>query len=729
VAVSDQKKFRLTIWDFSISGWRGTQKAVVYDASDIGVEENANDVGSAFWTLKNDHPQISEFVPLERHYEIARWNDSIATPRWEFVGAGVINDFNATEYETVFAGIDYKAVMNQVTTPLSQITFASVSPINPNLATVQKTTIFNSTDGVEGTDQVFGDSFDVNGRVNFNVITAMTVSAATISAIANTTKTISITSGTSTYTASVQTPYFQLTYSLEWTGSTSLTGGATGTFGGVAFTNGFPNTPRMRVAIFASPPAAQDLGDPPVGSIGRIAEFNVNADSSSGVNRFKSQNKVVDILPFSAREELYTALVAAGAASATVASTLIETPTGSTSKTGTQTVYAFRSGLTYTLDLYAGIYAAFTTSTNKWYVSPSTKAKSTQEATLGQGTNSVVDIVQRVFNNVATGATSGRLRYSTMSVINSGSTATTHTVYSAGEPSLQHIGDVCDIEMGARTDGGKVVFGIAKPAPGSSYEGNFELKVNVSSSPVTTGPALRYPETIKSYSYAPGYAKVRNDVTVIPTEKYLSGSSGQGTGASIIGATASNSSSIAQFGRIPMVVAKGGFVNSQSATNEASRMIELYGTLRTNTNTSILNSTVVPKNTKQVGLKIAVDGLYVNSSWDVGDSINVQIKHGLVDINEPFVIAGYRWYGESDGHERLEMDLVQGSSFAASYNLSAAAPDSGDTGAPSAVGASSFGGNAVPRSRKSTTPRTTTTTTAANIPTRPIYRRGGNVLL
>jgi hypothetical protein len=113
----------------------------------------------------------------------------------------------------------------------------------------------------------------------------------------------------------------------------------------------------------------------------------------------------------------------------------------------------------------------------------------------------------------------------------------------------------------------------------------------------------------------------------------------------------------------------------------------------------------------------------------VGDSINVQIKHGLVDINEPFVIAGYRWYGESDGHERLEMDLVQGSSFAASYNLSAAAPDSGDTGAPSAVGASSFGGNAVPRSRKSTTPRTTTTTTAANIPTRPIYRRGGNVLL
>jgi hypothetical protein len=715
VAVSDQKKFRLTIWDFSISGWRGTQKAVVYDASDIGVEENANDVGSAFWTMKNDHPQISEFVPLERHYEIARWNDSIATPRWEFVGAGVINDFNATEYETVFAGIDYKAVMNQVTTPLSQITFANASPINPNLATVQKTTIFNSTDGVVARDQVYGSSYDVNGLVEYDVTESIQVSTANVVAYANTTKTVSVVSGATTYTASVQTPYVQLTYQIDYTGATTLTGGFTGSIGGLSWTGGFSSTPLMRVAIFASPPAALDLGDPPIGSTGRIAEFSIGADGSSGVNRFKATNRLVDILPFSARQELYDSLVSQGAASATVASALIETPTGSANKSGTQTVYAFRNGLTYSLDLYAGIYAAYSTANNRFFVSTGSRAKSSVEVTLGQGTNSVVDIVQRVFNNVATGTTSGRLRYSTMSVINSGSTATTHTVYSAGEPSLQHIGDVCDIEMGARTDGGKVVFGIAKPSAGSSYDGNFQLRLNVSSSPITTGPALRYPETIKSYTYAPGYAKVRNDVTIIPTEKYLSGATGQGTGASIIGATASNSSSIAQFGRIPMVVAKGGFVNSQSATNEASRMIELYGTLRTNTNTSILNSTVVPKNTKQVGLRIAVDGLYVNSSWDVGDSINVQIKHGLVDINEPFVIAGYRWYGESDGHERLEMDLVQGSSFAASYNLSAATPSGDQMGAPSAPSTSSFGGTAVPRSRKpsptSRTPTTTTTTT------------------
>ncbi len=647
--MSDQKKFRITLWQLDTStGWRSSSaKAVVYDAMSIGVNENANDVGSAYWTLNNDHPQISKFTPLETHYEIARW--SLARSRWEFVAAGILDDYNVTEYQTTFSGLDYMAVMNQIFTPLSNITFASVSPINPNLATVQKTTIFNSTDGVEGTDQVFGTSFDINGRVNFDVIDSMTVSSATVSAYANTTKTISITSGTSTYTASVQTPYVQLTYSLEWTGATSLSGGATGTFGGVAFTNGFPNTPRMRVAIFASPPAAQDIGDPPVGSTGRIAEFNVNADSSSGVNRFKAQNRVVDVLPLSAREELFTALVAAGAASATVASALIETPTGSASKTGTQTVYAFRNGLTYSLDCYAGIYAAFTAVTNKWYVSPGLKAKSTSEVTLGQGTDNVSVIATRVFLNAKTANTSSRIRYATLNI--SGSTATTHVTYSAGQPVVGYLGDVADLEMGAKTDNSKVIFGIDKPTAGATYSGNFKLQTSVSSASITAF-ALRYPENIKAFSFTPGFSKVRNDITIIPTERYLTGATAQGSqGAQIIGATASDSASLALYGRIPLVAAQGGFVNAAAAQNQANRLLNSYK----------------PANSKQVGLSVVVDGVDLWNGWDVGDSIRVTIKRGLVDVDEPFVIAGIRWFGESAGHEKVELDLIQGSAFAAAF--------------------------------------------------------------
>jgi len=678
--VNDQKKFRLILWSTSTSGWRDQQVAVVYDAKSIGVEEHANDVGSAYWTLNNDHPQISQFQPLRRHYEISRWSDTRS--RWEFVGAGMLNDYTSTEYETTFSGIDYKAVLNQIFTPLSNITFATISPINPNLATVQKTTIFNSTDGVTGTDQVYGSSYDTKGQVNYDVVDTMTVSDATISAIANTTKTISITSGTSTYTASVQTPYLQLTYSLAWTGSTSLTGGFTGTFGGLTWTGGFANTPMMRVGIFASPPGSLDLGDPPIGATGRIAEFNIAADSSSGVNRFKAQNRVVDILPFSARENLYTALVSAGANSATVASTLIETPTGSSNKTGTQTVYAFRNGLTYSLQLYAGIYATFSTATNKWYVSQDTKTKSTPEVTLGQGTEDVSSIVQRVFNNAKTTSSSSRIRYASLSV--SGSTYTTHTTYSAGQPSLDYIGDICDLEMGARGGGTKAIFGINKPIAGSSYSGNFKLSLNVSSTAITTGPSLKYPENIKSYSFSPGFAKVRNNITIVPTERYLSGSTGQGaSGAQIIGASASDSASIAAYGNIPLVAAKGGFVNAASAQNEANRMLTLYGSLDTTVSPS------VPKNTKQVSLRVTVDGIDPFYNWDVGDSIGVNVEHGLVNINEPFVISGARWFGESNGQELLELDLVQGSSFAAAFggggSQSASGTPAASIGSPGAV--------------------------------------------
>lgn len=709
--MSDQPKFRITLWDFNASGWRGTQKAVVYNASSIGVEEKANDVGSAFWTLANDNPQIAEFVPLERHYEIARWNQDASTPRWEFVAAGILNDYSATEFETTFAGLDYKSVMNQVFTPLNKITFGNVSPLNPNLATVAKVTVFNQTDGSEAKDQVFGTSYDIYGKAFFDVTTSMTVTSASVLGVATTTKTVSVTSGTSTYTASTETPYARVTYSLAYVGATTLSGGT------------FFTTPTMRVGIFASPPAASDMGDPPVGNFGRVAEFNLSADSSSGVNRFKAQSRTVDLFPFDARDTLYTALVAQGAATSAAANALLETPTTSAIQSGTPVVYALRKGLTYTFNVYAAIYASYTSVTNKWFISPGPQSKETEEVTLGQGTDNVVNLVQNVFNNAVTGIANGRLRYASLAVVDGASTATTHTTYSAGQPSVDYIGDLCDLEMGARTDGGKVVFGINKPAAGSFYDGTFKLRVNVASTALTTGPALRYPETIKSYSFAPGYARVRNDITIVPTEKYLAGSTGQGTGANIIGATASNSASVNLYGRIPLVIAKGGFVNAQSAGNEASRMIELYGTLDSNTNTAVLNSTVVPRNTRQIGLRIAVDGIGVNEGWDVGDSINVQIKHGIVDINEPFVIAGYRWFGETDGHERLEMDLVQGSSFAASYRLSANTPLSGSPGAPSAVG---FGGTATRTSggTTTTTTRTTTTTTTPTY-TQTSYGTGG----
>jgi len=115
-----QSPFRITLWDTSGSGrGRGAVKAVISDAKYIGVSSYLNEGGEAFFTLAYNHPQISECVPLERHYRIERWDEEDAIYRT--VGTGILQDYQATENETVFYGIDYMAALNQTLTDTAAI--------------------------------------------------------------------------------------------------------------------------------------------------------------------------------------------------------------------------------------------------------------------------------------------------------------------------------------------------------------------------------------------------------------------------------------------------------------------------------------------------------------------------------------------------------------------------------------------------------------------------------
>jgi hypothetical protein len=58
-------------------------------------------------------------VPLERHYRIDRWDEEDAVYRT--VGTGILQDYQATDNETVFYGIDYMTVLNQTITDVSSI--------------------------------------------------------------------------------------------------------------------------------------------------------------------------------------------------------------------------------------------------------------------------------------------------------------------------------------------------------------------------------------------------------------------------------------------------------------------------------------------------------------------------------------------------------------------------------------------------------------------------------
>lgn len=98
--------FRVTLWDNTGSGHgRGTVKAIIDDARDIGVSGYANQGGECFFTLPWNHPAINEIVPWQRHYEVKRYNRT--TGIYDVVGVGWIDDYDATADEVIVYGTDY----------------------------------------------------------------------------------------------------------------------------------------------------------------------------------------------------------------------------------------------------------------------------------------------------------------------------------------------------------------------------------------------------------------------------------------------------------------------------------------------------------------------------------------------------------------------------------------------------------------------------------------------
>lgn len=592
--MSESLKYRITLWDRTgTNGWRGQQKAVVFDAKSIGIEEYANDSGSAFWTLNNDHPQISEFQPLSRHYEISYWSPTKS--RWEFAAAGILNDYQATEYETTFSGIDYKAVFNQYYTPNAGATVTLTTKISPNCApNVYGSPFFGTSYLTTGTSIIYTSDFSTTASVVDIPFYAYDNNDG----------------GATTQTI---TDALQLNITSIYTGTA---------------TTGFDT--QFYFAVMASPPASEDSGEPPLPKSTTLGYLVIDADGLTGTASKRVTNKNAIFVPYEL--SLLTKWADAGSPFSAPASLSNTTP---------RVFSPTRRGVTYQFQIYAGIYRS---STSTWYVQK--VGTKTGLITQAQKTLNAVEIVTDTFTTV-TAKTNSRIKYATLSV--SGATATTHTTFTASQPALEYVAAVCDLEMGARTDGGKAIFGITKPTGGATYGGNFTLKLNIAPTALST-ISLRYPDNINYYGFDPGYSRVRNNILVVPNAAYLAGQSGVAAeGVIAIGATASDTASMATYGEIPLIAAKGGLVTAEVAQREANRLKSIYSVA----------------NTKSVSLRIGIDSIELWDGWDVGDSININIQHGIVSVNEAFVISGVRWFAESAGNQRFEFELVQGSSFRA----------------------------------------------------------------
>ena len=82
-------------------------KAIITDASNIGVSYFANSPGDIFFTLPTDHPQVSACDPYLTHWSLQFYRGD----KWVEKFAGLLTDFDATEDEVIIYGIDYLGLL------------------------------------------------------------------------------------------------------------------------------------------------------------------------------------------------------------------------------------------------------------------------------------------------------------------------------------------------------------------------------------------------------------------------------------------------------------------------------------------------------------------------------------------------------------------------------------------------------------------------------------------
>lgn len=98
------------IEQFEAFGGRGPGPitAIIIDGKNIGASKYHNGAGEMFFTLPNNHAQIATVVPWKTHYSLQQYR---AGEGWREIHSGWIKDYDSTDQETIFYGIDYRGVL------------------------------------------------------------------------------------------------------------------------------------------------------------------------------------------------------------------------------------------------------------------------------------------------------------------------------------------------------------------------------------------------------------------------------------------------------------------------------------------------------------------------------------------------------------------------------------------------------------------------------------------
>lgn len=203
-------------------------------------------------------------------------------------------------------------------------------------------------------------------------------------------------------------------------------------------------------------------------------------------------------------------------------------------------------------------------------------------------------------------------------------TSTTTTVISAFQDRLQFISQLADILMSDRS-----VRSIIQVSPRSSDSPSFNFTENQGQD--RENIRLEYGGLVNDFLYEPGYGSLVTSVNAVGQKR---------EGASILYSSQSYADRTV-YGLIQGAAFFLDVVNQTALDGMAKREARRRGRVG-----------------KVVGLGLRVAQFAPWDGFDLGDSLRVIIRRGIVNVNALYTLWGLEWIGKIDGSEELTLSLA-----------------------------------------------------------------------
>ena len=168
---------------------------------------------------------------------------------------------------------------------------------------------------------------------------------------------------------------------------------------------------------------------------------------------------------------------------------------------------------------------------------------------------------------------------------------------------------------------------------------------------------LEYPGVIGEFRYNTDGRQIKNQVRIISSTPFLSGTYSAMSGVRLQGSNAFDEDSQREFGLAPSLTGQTGFIDANDADKGAERYLEQHtdfdvaGTLQ---------------------IQLERDRLNPFKDFFLGDAVRVYIRRDNIDINNSsnilagiYIISGVTYKSPADGAEEVTIQLLNGRYFAA----------------------------------------------------------------